>query len=126
MHTLKDKLSQYWNNRGKRLQTFLSKMNLVAINLSPWCENPQYTYLSNMGNSIVDYIFVGNDVFEHVDLVQVLKEHPDNIAFHLPVSISVNLCSEVLEEETITYLKRYLGKAVLWNTFIAEIKNWLT
>ena len=63
-HIKEDKLNQDWNNRDKRLQTFLSKMNLVAVNLSPWCENPQYTYLSNTGNSIVDYIFVGNDVIE--------------------------------------------------------------
>ena len=119
-HIKEDKLSQDWNNRGKRLQTFLSKMNLVAVNLSPWCENPQFTYLSNTGNSIVDYIFVGNDVIEYVDLVQVLKEHPDNIAFHLPVTISINLHSDVTEEETSNDNMNYLFEKISWKSCTTE------
>ncbi len=71
-----------------------------------------------MGNSIVDYIFVGNDVIEHVHLVQVLKEHPDNIAFHL--STSINVCSEASEEETGNDIMIYLFEKISWKSCTTE------
>ena len=113
MHISQDNLSRKWNNRGKRLRRVLSKVSLVAVNLSPYghvAKFPVYcTYLSNTGNSIVDCIFVESDIVKHVDLVQALKERPDNTAFHLPVTININLCSEMLETDR-DYIRNYLKR----------------
>jgi hypothetical protein len=52
--------------------------------------------------------------------VQVLKEPPDNIAFHLPVNISINLHSEVSEDETSNDNMNYLFEKISWKSCTTE------
>ena len=57
-HLLETNLHQRLNKRGLKLQEFCASLNLTPVNISPVCKNPQFTYYSRSGNSIVDYVIV--------------------------------------------------------------------
>ena len=51
--------------------------------------------------------------------MQALKEHPDNTAFHLPGTININLCSEVLETDR-DYIRNYLIEKIALKSCTTE------
>ena len=57
------------------------------MNVSPVCENPHHTYISRTGNSIVDYVIIGDALMQFFDSVERSCEHHDNTAFHLPLKL---------------------------------------
>jgi hypothetical protein len=82
-------LHQMLNKRGLKLQEFCNVLNLIPANVSPVCENPQFTYISRTGNSVVDYVIIDDTLMQFFDSVERSCEHPDNTAFHLPLKLFV-------------------------------------
>ena len=57
------------------------------MNVSPVCKNPQFTYFSWSGNSIVGFVIIDDDLLQFLEFVERSCEHADNTAFHLPLKI---------------------------------------
>ncbi len=90
-HLQETNLHQMLNKREIKLQEFCNLLYLIPVNVSPVCENPHYTYISRTGNSIVDYVIIGDALMQFFDSVERSCEHPDNTAFHLPLKICLSV-----------------------------------
>ena len=86
-HLPEIKLQQRLNKRGLKLQEFCVSLNLIPVNVSPVCKNPQFTYFSRTGNSIVDYVIIDDALLQLLATVNRSSEHPDNTVHHLPLKI---------------------------------------
>ena len=86
-HLSEPNLQQRLNKRGLKLQEFCDSLHLTPVNVSPVCKNPQFTYFSRTGNSIVDYVIIDDALLKILESVERSSEHPDNTVFHLPLKI---------------------------------------
>ena len=123
-HIEENKVGQKWNKRGTKLQSMCNKLKLVPVNLSPLCDSPQLTYLSRTGNSIIDYIILDKDLVQFMESVQVLNEHPDNVAYHLPLTIK--LCTTITEnfERSKNEVNQdYMHENICWKKCSADKLN---
>ena len=88
-HLLETNLHQRLNKRGLKLHEFCASLNLTTVNISV-CKNPQFTYYSRSGNSIVDYVIIDDVLLELLEFVERSCKHPDNTVFHLPLKICLS------------------------------------
>ena len=71
-----------------KLHEFCVSLNLIPVNLSPVCKNPQFTYFFQTENSIVYHVIIDDAALETVDRS---SEHPDNTVHHLPLKICLSI-----------------------------------
>lgn len=74
---------------GKMVKDVLDKLQMCTINVEHECEGPMYTYVSSLGCSVVDYIFLDSILLRKVRNVEVMDERPNNTAYHLPVKAEI-------------------------------------
>ena len=91
-HIEEDKIGQKWNKRSRKLQLLCSRLMLVPVNYFHFVtlHVPRTCHESRSGNTIVDYIILDRDLVQSMTSSRVLNEHPENVAYHLPLII--NLC----------------------------------
>ena len=77
------------NVRGGLIKDAFDQLPMSAVNIEHECEGPMYTGVSSSGCGVVDYIFVDSTLLQDVKNVNVIHEHPENAACHLPVKAEI-------------------------------------
>ena len=97
---------------GNQLIDFCSMFNCSIMNgLSDRGFDDGFTYISNTGNCVIDYIIVSNDLFS-VEFVSSFETAPHVESSHLPPSIyaraNQSTCDDVNKTENLQWTEKII------------------
>ncbi len=122
-HLSRDHGHRGWGNTNRNGRSLVSAMQrhaLVAIDMSPLCTGPDYTYCNSRGQtSYIDHSIISASLTESVRTCAVLADEVANTSDHLAIHITMDLqCSETTPKRSCA------TKHVQWHKLTeAEIRT---
>ena len=106
IHVLTTGSGHLENIRGKIVLDMCIKLDLFPVNVDMPCKGLLFTYVSNSGKSVVDYICMSNCMWNNVNCIEVVDEHPYNLSHHLPLTVIINVDGDITNERIFNKLGR--------------------
>jgi len=117
------------NGFGKSLLNMCTALNLSILNgMCHGDRNGCYTYISDMGSSVIDYFLMSSDLFAIIYETCSLNVVENIDSHHLPITLLTHLPTEnvILTPETsinTTYISKYVWDSEYLQKFQSNLKS---